>query len=367
MSDAQRELVGRLGDQLPAAWRDAFAANPRHLFVPERIWSDTDAVIDRHADPSAWWALVCSDSSVITQLHDGAAFGNSEYPISSSSSQPSVMADMLTMLDPQPGMRVLEAGTGTGWNAAILGTHVGDANVTTVEVDPALAETAGANLIAAGHPDITTACGDGAAGWPPTAPYERILATYATPTVPYAWVDQTSPGAVIVTPWGPAYDNSGLVRLRVSADGTRAEGGIVGWATFMIDRSQRLPIRDDDLDATSNTAPVPEDVDLVELLTNEHARMGVGLRLPATRRWVDLDSDGWFDTLWLRAPGATATVTAEGARQAGTRRLWDEAVAAYRWWRDSGKPTRDQYRISVTAEGQTVWLGEGGRRVQFTI
>ncbi|MWK38305.1 hypothetical protein GEV43_32545 [Actinomadura sp. J1-007] len=95
---------------------------------------------------------------------------------------------------PVPGpFRHCEAGTfvrapGTGWTAALL-TEFG-AGILSVEVDPAVADQAAANLKAAGHaPRLVV--GDGAAGWPPGAPYDRVHATAAVARVPYPWVEQT--------------------------------------------------------------------------------------------------------------------------------------------------------------------------------
>ena len=119
---------------------EVFARVPRHPFIPDRIW-DSGEPVDQAADPGRWQRLVAADDAVVTQVDDGVD-GGWGIP-SSSSSAPSIMAAMLDALDVRPGQWVLEVGTGTGWNAALLCELVGDADrVTTIEVDPVLAERA---------------------------------------------------------------------------------------------------------------------------------------------------------------------------------------------------------------------------------
>ena len=107
---------------------------------------------------------------------------------------------------------VLEIGTGTGYNAALLARYLGEQWVTSIDIDPVLSEQARANLKAAGYaPTVVRA--DGAGGWPSTAPCDRIISTAAVIAgrLPYAWVEQTRPGGLILTPWGTAYHNGALV------------------------------------------------------------------------------------------------------------------------------------------------------------
>ena len=107
------------------------------------------------------------------------------------------MAQMLTLLDVDSGMRVLEIGTGTGFNAALLCHRLGDANVTSIDIDTMLVETARARLAGLGHrPFLAT--GDGALGVPVRAPYSRIIATAAVATIPPAWISQLVHGGRIV-------------------------------------------------------------------------------------------------------------------------------------------------------------------------
>jgi len=355
---AHRDLAQRLGDALPAGWRAAYDAHPRHLFLPDRVWVRIEEPLDRAADPDRWLAYAYSDDSVITQLHDGAACSEHGYPISSSCSMPAVAFTMLGHLDPQRGDRILEIGTGTGWTAALLAHQLGDDQVVSVEVDPVVADTARGNLTRAGR-RVLVVTGEGAEGYPPGAPYDRVIATCSVHTVPYAWVTQTRPGGVILTPWGSTFENSALLRLTVDHRGA-AVGSIVDWATFMRLRTQRpvIPAEPEDFDTIADRGRT--NVDLADLL-GEHARFGIGLRVPDCRLSWDLGEDGYLSTLWLLAPDSWASVHDTTVRQTGARRLFDEVINAYSWWQHAGRPHRDHYGVTVTAEGQQVWLDDPAR------
>lgn len=215
----------------------------RELFVPETIWVPVEGTgwfrpLRREDDPDRWRQEVESERSVITQVDDGAVECG-VWPTSSSSA-PHIMAKMLDVLDVRPGMRVLEIGTGTGYNAALLAELAGAENVTTVEVDASLADHARRVLDRAGYP-VAVITGDGTLGHRPHAPYDRVIATAAVHEVPYAWVEQSRPGGVILVPWVASFHpDEPLATLKVRADGT-AQGRFGSPAWFMPMRGQRLP------------------------------------------------------------------------------------------------------------------------------
>ncbi|HEU0087207.1 MAG TPA: methyltransferase domain-containing protein [Pseudonocardiaceae bacterium] len=211
---------------LPESWAGTFAAVDRGRFIPARAWFDDEhghpQPLDQERDPERWRAAVYSDEPIVTQLDDGATvWPATSNAATSSASQPSMVLTMLDALEVRDGHRVLEIGTGTGYTAALLAHRLGAHSVTSVEIDPAAAEQARVNLTAAGYPPPVV-CADGTAGWAPTAPYDRILATAAVLAgqLPYAWVEQTRPGGLLVTPWGTAYHNGALVRPTCNAAGT---------------------------------------------------------------------------------------------------------------------------------------------------
>ncbi|HEU0089681.1 MAG TPA: methyltransferase domain-containing protein [Pseudonocardiaceae bacterium] len=140
----------------------------------------------------------------------------------------------------EPGMRVLEIGTGTGYTAALLAHRLGPRHVTTLEVDPELAARARAALRPAGYGEVTVLTGDGAAGHLEGAPYGRVLSTVAASRVPYPWVAQTRPGGLVLTPWNSAFKPAGLLSLSVAGDGIAAGGLVNTSISFMPLRDQRV-------------------------------------------------------------------------------------------------------------------------------
>ncbi len=131
-------------------------------------------------------------------------------------SQPYVVAFMTELLDPQPAHRVLEIGTGSGYQAAVLSALVKE--VCTVEIVPELAREAAALLRELGYANIRTRLGDGYLGWPEKAPFDRILLTAAPLEVPEALLLQLAPGGRLVAPVGAGYQN--LIVIDKRLDGT---------------------------------------------------------------------------------------------------------------------------------------------------
>lgn len=156
---------------------DAMRSVARHAFVPD---APLEAVYG--LDP------------VVTH-RDGAGVAVS------SASAPGVVGGMLEQLGVRPGHHVLEIGTGTGYNAALLARLAGPSGaVTTVELDEAVSASARQALARAGHGEVTVVCGDGVFGWAGSAPYDRIIVTAGAWDVPSAWWDQLADGGVLVVP-----------------------------------------------------------------------------------------------------------------------------------------------------------------------
>jgi len=129
-------------------------------------------------------------------------------------SAPHMVALMCEYADLEPGMRVLEVGTGSGYHAAVIAEIVAPSDaprekwghVYTIERIPELAERARENLRRAGYSDrVTVIVGDGTKGYPEKAPYDRIIVTAAAPEVPAPLLDQLRPGGKMVIPIGDRY------------------------------------------------------------------------------------------------------------------------------------------------------------------
>ena len=133
-------------------------------------------------------------------------------------SQPYVVAYMTEQLAVEPHRHVLEIGTGSGYQAAILSRLA--AKVTSIERYRTLAEAARTRLKALGYDNVEVIVGDGMAGAPERAPFDRIIVTAAAEEIPPALVDQLAVGGIMVLPLGPRHAHQSLVKL------TRTEKGI---------------------------------------------------------------------------------------------------------------------------------------------
>jgi protein-L-isoaspartate(D-aspartate) O-methyltransferase len=182
-AELRRRLVDRLQSVAAIrteAVREAFLTIPREVFVPAVFEGrGIEAVYEDEAYPTK------------TDPHGNAI---------SSSSQPQIMALMLEALRLTPGQRVLEIGTGTGYNAALIGDIVGTTGrVTSVELDPEVAADARAAVRAVGR-RANVVAGDGRDGWEEDGPYDGIIATASSLDVPRAFLDQLRDGGVLVMP-----------------------------------------------------------------------------------------------------------------------------------------------------------------------
>ncbi|MEU9420197.1 methyltransferase domain-containing protein [Streptomyces sp. NPDC048272] len=350
---------------LPDEWARAVREVPRGLFVPDLIEVAGEQV-SRSTDPAAWAAAVYDDVPITTQVNDGDPVEVGAYRLpTSSSSMPTVMLEMLALLDVRPGQRVLEAGTGTGYNAAWLSHRLGADRVTSVDIDASLVAQAAKNLAAVGFtPHL--AVRDAGLGLPARAPYDRLIVTYTVPDIPYAWVEQT-PGGRIVAPWGGSFFSHSYAVLDV-ADG-RAAGRFTGWPAFMrtrIGRPHRGYLADfyhrQDTGTPGSTRLSPR-----AFTSDADALFYVGLALPdAWYLLAEADDDSGEATLWILADDRSSWAAVEYAPgtasyevdQFGPRRLWDEVENAHQWWTRLGSPTRDRAGITVDHTGQQLWVDD---------
>ncbi|WP_433324702.1 methyltransferase domain-containing protein [Spirillospora sp. CA-294931] len=357
--DALADRLARGGELTDPAWRDALHAVPRHLFVPPVALAVPDEgpeyAVDRDRAPGAWWDAIYADQAIVTQLDDGATdvgAGRGDY--SSSVSAAGVAVEFLELLAPYDGDRVLEIGTGSGWTAALLSHRLGERNVTSVEIDEGLHLRAAANLERAGYaPRLVL--GDGTRGLPEGAPYDRVHVAAGVREVPYAWVAQTRPGGVIVFPWMPDFEPGHKVRLMVDDTGV-ATGRFSGSAGYMMLRSQRPPPAPEhqgghrERPATLDPRRIFRscrglDVAVAGTLPDVHVALREG---PPYEVWLWTDESG-------------AHVTGSVVRQFGPRDLWDELEAVFFRWIRWGQPDRARFGITVSPEGQHVWLDDPDR------
>jgi protein-L-isoaspartate(D-aspartate) O-methyltransferase len=147
------------------------------------------------------------------------AYGDHPLPIGHGQtiSQPYIVGYMTALLDLGPRSRVLEIGTGSGYQAAILAEIAGE--VYTVEIIRPLATTAAERLRRLGYGRVHVRCGDGFDGWKEAAPFDAIIVTAAAGFVPPPLVEQLKPGGRLIIPVGSVYGAQNLVLVEKAHDG----------------------------------------------------------------------------------------------------------------------------------------------------
>jgi protein-L-isoaspartate O-methyltransferase len=239
---AHQQLIDRIiarGSLWSPSLLTAFRATPRHRFL-DRIfawdrqngrWREFDMVPIRRAN----LRMAYSDRALTTRL-SAAGPGRVPVPVSSSS-QPSLMAQMLEDLDLKPGLKTLEIGAGTGYNAALL-AHVAGA-VVSLDVDGRVVDEARRHLQLFPDRAVQFVTGDGRSGWPAAALYDRIIVTAASPDLEPAWLSQAKRGGIVQVPLalapGLAYLAQGIV-----SDGV-FDGRLTRPAYFIALRSEDDP------------------------------------------------------------------------------------------------------------------------------
>ena len=172
-------------------------------------------------DPRVMEAMeeVPRDSFVLPELIN-RAFDNGPLPIGEGQtiSQPYIVALMTDLLEPQPTQTILEIGTGSGYQAAILAQLV--QQVYSLEIIPSLAVEAADLLFRLGYTNIEVKAGDGHTGWPEHAPYDGIIITAAAPYLPLALIDQLRPGGRLVIPVGRPYSSQKLLLVEKDLTGS---------------------------------------------------------------------------------------------------------------------------------------------------
>jgi protein-L-isoaspartate(D-aspartate) O-methyltransferase len=348
--------------------RDVFLAVPREIFLAEFAAREgLDAVYRDEAIPTKFDA-------------DG-------FPISSSS-QPAIMAEMLEQLALEPGMRVLEIGAGTGYNAALLAEIVGrSGRVTAIEVDAEIARGARAALRKGGY-RAQVVVRDGRDGFPERAPYDRIIVTASSDTVPPAWFEQIVEQGLIEVPLRLSASGAQVIPTLRKTASRLITAAVVGGGFMPLrsaDCSNSVPTRPPCLIATDATSagrnpPLRQIAGgvlaslspaakrrLLSIALNEGRRRRLGLRahaeslalyltltLPAARAvsvfpglTIGLISRDGNSLAYVesRAHLGQRWITALTAH--GDRRAENELARSIRGWDEKGRPGPAQLHIQV--------------------
>jgi protein-L-isoaspartate(D-aspartate) O-methyltransferase len=174
---------------------DAFAEVPRHAFLPDTLRA--------------------------------AAYINRPLPIGHGQtiSQPYIVALMTDLLDPEADDIVLEIGTGSGYQAAVLAKLV--KQVYSLEIVAALAEQASERLRRLGYGNVEVCQGDGHAGWPEHAPFDAIIVTAAAPDIPPLLIEQLKPGGRFLIPVGSRYSGQDLLLIEKDRRGRVSQKSVL--------------------------------------------------------------------------------------------------------------------------------------------
>lgn len=378
------DLAARLRQQLVESLRQsgalktpaleqAFLRIPREVFVPCFYNQET-------AGSTMAWKLVCTDDmsredylaavyrnqSLVTKLDEGRR------PISSSS-QPAVMARMLEALDVQPGQRMLEIGTGSGYNAALLATLINEASLlVTIERDAELAATAKKALERVFGPGVRVRVGDGVAGWSPEAPYDRIIATASAPTLPIAWVEQLRPNG----------------KLAMDLQGSLASGFLVveKTATEISGHFLPEPLHFMPLETEAISLPHTKLASLLQQgcqarFTQEGDAIFPGALFDPVFRWfvqwrilgcqvskrkqTQRDTGAVIHSILVIESKSQALVRFQKQQEediwhgevCGSVQFWQELQQAYETFQALGKPGQQQYRLVFEEEGPALLIG----------
>lgn len=357
----------RKGSIRSRAVERAFRLVPRHRFLESfYVWpgepprdSPHVCFIKKRLNPedpdSQLLQLVYSDQALVTRLND-------EGRPTSSTSQPALVAHMLEELDLKRGMKVLEIGAGTGYNAALMAEIVGQPTlITTIDVQADVVAQTKRLLEQAGYGGIHVPCHDGAHGAPEYAPYDRIVATVGCPDISWCWVEQLDEEGLMLIPLqhgGPHCDPLVKLSKKVGKD-DHLVGKVVGWSGFM-------PIQGELADPVlwwSGAEPHPlelgnrpPDRSMPLFPALERAQLSEAACEVGEWAWYDFH---YFLSLCDRRTflGANAmglvdpprsnlvAITAEGIKLWGDAELFYDLKRVYARWEEMGRPKLTDWRV----------------------
>ncbi|HKR50334.1 MAG TPA: methyltransferase domain-containing protein [Pseudonocardiaceae bacterium] len=355
---------------------------PRHVFISAETSATVTGLVAQEADVDTWLDQVYSDLTIVVQrrAHPSQAIDGVGAALpTSSSTMPSLMIEMLEALDLHDGHRVLEIGTGTGYNAALLSHRLGSERVVSIDIDPDLVGVARRRLKELGHSPILVA-GNGLDGVPEHGPYDRIIATCAVPQVPEEWIKQLAPGgAMLINVRG---EIAGVLCLLSRQDeDDEVIGSVVrSDGNFMwLRRELNNPLRDEESSTVIGARKVARRLTTLsptDFLEDKNFLWLLQLELPGLRMicstevFDPMDKVSRPGILMHAEDGSHAQVINEPETdgqhrviQGGCCRLWDTVETAYKRWVRLGNPDPCRFKVVanstiqfVSLDGDTNWL-----------
>ena len=345
------ELREKCSAMEATSWLEsALRAVPRHLFIerfadevnPNDPWAPVGWVSVDQLNPSR---------EALDAIYSDRGLMLKSPPDHSAASQPVLVLMMLHELGLEPGMKVLEIGTGSGWNAGLITHGVGrDELVHSMDIQHELVEQARGHLTAAGHPGVKLAAGDAGLGWPDGTSFDRIVATVGCPDIPPAWLDQLADDGILLVPL--LMRGFGAPRLRLRKHGATFAGGFRGDSGFMtLQGSHHTDVHDRlEVDRIPEGGPVrsvslPEGIvfDFLTFLfsTNDAFRYAVRRTESTPFILYHVDSGSWI-TFMPDDPKVDVL---------GRSSAFDDLRAAQEAWIAHRRPSLTSFEIEVVAAG----------------
>lgn len=345
----------------------AFLRVPRHVFIDHffrREIRDRKPYLEKlsptsYPDVDGWLRTVYADEPLATAYDE-------EYTATSSSSSPGAMAIMLETSELRKGMRVLEVGTGTGYNAALLASIVGsNQRVFTVEIDADLAAQARVRLNQVVGEGVTVHTGDGLEGYTPGAPYDRILVTGSTSTVPLPWLEQVRPGGIILMNLIGEMGACAFLKIVKKEAGLAAYGCFLSGSEFMeLHEAGHYPHRRATLVGQYVPRPITAQMESQRaefdpsLLWDRRLDFALQLAFPQmsfasvyVNPMCPCLIDRASDTMLLFRPIDEEHFQVEVR---GDPHLWDRVLTVYRQWMGLGQLGVQAYHLHIDTEGNQV-------------
>lgn len=355
-------------DSLPEPIRNALLSVRRHRFLYGWFRLEFDGLqanyryvdLDRNAPSQEDLSAIYSNQALVT-VHDGT------FP-TSSTSQPSLVARMLQLLDVGPGMRVLEIGTGTGYNAALLAELNGEASrIFTIEYQQPVAEKARRFLLEEGYGDVHVVHGDGFQGVEDGVPFDRIVATVGCSDISPHWLEQLAPGGSMLIPLQHGFMEPLVLLTRDPGDSSSSIGKIWDRSGFMRIRGilecgnpwqtngiQGLPKDPEWCRSFPKNLAVPETCEH-PFYALPHWGFRFYLALCSRELWYDNTGYGLAD------PGSKAIVkfTKQGIEGisigqdlAALEQLYERLLALHQMWTTLGSPTPSDYSLTFSPKNR---------------
>lgn len=323
---------------------------PRHLFI------------EQYYDGEGPDGIVHVESPIPTAEQLEAIYSNRGLMIRedphSAASQPSLIFSMLNDLKLTHGCKVLEIGTGSGWNAGLMAFRVGDeSRVYSIDLQADLVEKARKDLSSAGFNRVNLRAGDGGLGWDGET-FDRIIVTVGSPDIPPAWIESLAEGGILVMPLKTKGVGDPILRLH--KQGNKLTGTFTQWAGFMDLQGDFKSSSEDTLEPSSD--PVVEAL-LQEEPTFVPLRVYVGsdcafyLRLngePMETLWEYKEQRGMHSVLLDRelpalcVPRSIYEPKPENRIDAyGNPQLVDRFIAGIEEWINLGSPKLTDYHIEL--------------------